>query len=88
MQLAMQQFRSIVICKRSTRINLTFLRNGGRDIKSSMASAGRVRKASSSAGLGHVFTRVIDKLADDYLPRNAGDFRLIDKRCIDLLKQV
>lgn len=34
------------------------------------------------------FYKVIDKLANDHLPRNAGDFRLIDRRVIDLLKQV
>ncbi|MBI3548567.1 MAG: glycosyltransferase family 2 protein [Elusimicrobia bacterium] len=35
-----------------------------------------------------VFYRLIDKLSEDPLPRDAGDFRLVDRRVIEELKKV
>ena len=39
-------------------------------------------------GLRAVFYRIIDILAEDDLPHNAGDFRLVSKRVIDAMKQI
>lgn len=35
-----------------------------------------------------IFYRMIDSLSEDHLPRDAGDFRLIDKQIIEQLKQM
>jgi glycosyltransferase involved in cell wall biosynthesis len=34
-----------------------------------------------------VFYRIIDFLSEDYLPHDAGDFRLVDRRIIDVLQE-
>jgi len=39
-------------------------------------------------GLRAVFYRIIDSLAEDDLPHNAGDFRLVSQRVIDAMKQI
>lgn len=39
-------------------------------------------------GLRAAFYRIIDILAEDELPRNAGDFRLVSRRVIDAMKQI
>ncbi len=39
-------------------------------------------------GLRAVFYRIIDALAEDDLPHNAGDFRLVSQRVIDAMKQI
>ena len=39
-------------------------------------------------GLRTAFYRIIDILAEDDLPHNAGDFRLVSRRVIDTMKQI
>lgn len=39
-------------------------------------------------GLRKVFYRLIDLLSEDYLPHDAGDFRLLDRQVLDELKKV
>jgi glycosyltransferase involved in cell wall biosynthesis len=36
----------------------------------------------------NLFYRIIDRLSDIKLPRNAGDFRLMDRAVVDILKQM
>lgn len=38
--------------------------------------------------LRKLFYRAVNSLSDDHLPLDAGDFRLVDKKIIDLLRQV
>ena len=38
--------------------------------------------------LRKIFYRLIDFLSEDYLPKDAGDFRLIDRKIINVLKQI
>ncbi len=39
-------------------------------------------------GLRAAFYRIIDTLAEDKLPHNAGDFRLVSRRVIEAMKQI
>ncbi|TVX97065.1 glycosyltransferase family 2 protein [Cohnella terricola] len=34
-----------------------------------------------------VFYRIVDKLSEDHIPRDAGDFRLVDRKILDQLKE-
>ncbi|UQA60253.1 glycosyltransferase family 2 protein [Polyangium aurulentum] len=38
--------------------------------------------------LRQVFYRLIDFLSEDHLPHDAGDFRLVDRRVLDVLRQI
>jgi len=38
--------------------------------------------------LRRVFYRLIDFLSEDHLPHDAGDFRLVDRRVLDVLRQI
>ncbi len=49
----------------------------------------RARKESRwISSLRKIFYRLIDFLSEDYLPHDAGDFRLVDRRVLEELKKV
>lgn len=39
-------------------------------------------------GARRIFYKLIDALSDDHLPHDAGDFRLVDRRILDLLNEI